>query len=164
MSVWGSSVFQHPFGALKERSLKGINMGAVCWSPSGAPEGNESTPDTGKGSTCTRTCDLVSPNNVFSKHGLFFLIFPLFRVLSWTILWRSHPTTTSLLGLEDFLVIGQFYWGGGGGGHHGAAKVISERGLEGEMKGALHWTEICATDMIFQQIGGCFTTWDGYSS
>ena len=55
----------------------------------------------------------ASPENVFSKHGLFFPIFPLFRVLSWTILWRSHPTTTSILGLEDFLAIGQFYWGGG---------------------------------------------------
>lgn len=162
MSVWGSSVFQHPVGALKERSLKGINMGAVCWSPSGAPAGNESTPETGKGSTCTRTCALVSPNNVFSKHGLFFPISPLFRVLSWTILWRSHPITTSLLGLEDFLVIGQFYWGGGAG-IMGLQK-LSVTGLEGEMKRALHWTEICATDMIFQRIGGCFTTWDGYSS
>ena len=117
--------FQHPVGALKERSLKGINMGAVCWSPSGAPEVNVSTADTGKGSTCSGTCALVrhdhhsqGPGTSESRKCVLQALsvlsnFPPLQGALMNNFWRSHPTTTSLLGLEDFLAIGQFYWGGG---------------------------------------------------
>ena len=166
--------FQHPVGALKGRSLKGINMGAVCWSPSGAPEVNVSTADTGKGSTCSGTCALVrhdhhsqGPGTSESRKCVLQArsVLSNFPPLQGTLMNNSLKITPhyhlpsgtrGLLGNWSVLL-------GWGAGIMGLQK-LSVRGPEGEMKGALHWTEICATEMIFQRTGGCFTTWDGYSS
>lgn len=156
--VFGAHQFFSASSWYSEREKLKRNMGAVCWSPWGSLKGMRALQRLGRLHMHQDLClwvqiQVLQVWSVLSN-------FPFFRVLSWTILWRSHPTTTSLLGLEDFCRLVNSI--GVGAGNMGLQK-LSDRPW-GEMKGALHWTEICATDMIFQRIGGCFTTWDGYSS
>ena len=158
--------FQHPVGALKGRSLKGINMGAVCWSPSGAPEVNVSTADTGKGSTCNGTCALVrhdhhsqGPGTSESRKCVLQALsvlsnFPplqgalMNNFLKITPHHHLHSETRGLLGNWSILLVG----GGGRRGwagcswHHGAAEVISERPWGGNERSPSLNRNLCHRD------------------